>query len=77
MEYLKYEIGYNIESAKSQRVIFCTSFIQSHIEDVPKEYSENNYFKLLMAPHMGTSRYQKCPKCGKRSMAKKVMRKNR
>lgn len=40
-------------------------------------FEEKNYFKLLMAPHMGTSRYQKCPKCGKRSMAKKVMRKNR
>lgn len=38
-------------------------------------FEEKNYFKLLMAPHMGTSRYQKCPKCGKRSMAKKVMTK--
>lgn len=38
-------------------------------------FEEKNYFKLLMAPHMGTSRYQKCPKCGKRSMAKKVMNK--
>ncbi len=38
-------------------------------------FEERNYFKLLMAPHMGTSRYQKCPKCGKRIMAKKVMNK--
>ena len=38
-------------------------------------FEEKNYFKLLMAPHMGTSRYQKCPKCGKRTMAKKVMNK--
>ena len=38
-------------------------------------FEEKNYYKLLMAPHMGTSRYQKCPKCGKRSMAKKVMSK--
>ena len=38
-------------------------------------FEEKNYFKLLMAPHMGTSRYQKCPKCGKRSMAKKDMSK--
>ncbi|MBR4618194.1 MAG: helix-turn-helix domain-containing protein [Bacilli bacterium] len=38
-------------------------------------FEEKNYFKLLMAPHMGTSRYQKCPKCGKKSMAKKVMSK--
>ena len=36
-------------------------------------FEEKNYFKLLMAPHMGTSRYQKCSKCGKKSMAKKVM----
>lgn len=38
-------------------------------------FEEKNYFKLLMAPHMGTSRYQRCPKCGKKSMAKKVMNK--
>ena len=38
-------------------------------------FEERKYFKLLMAPHMGTSRYQKCPKCGKWSMAKKVMNK--
>ena len=38
-------------------------------------FEEKNYFKLLMAPHMGTSRYQKCPNCGKKSMAKKVMKK--
>ena len=38
-------------------------------------FEEKNYFKLLMAPHIGTSRYQKCPKCGKRTFAKKVMTK--
>lgn len=38
-------------------------------------FEEKNYFKLLMAPHMGTTRYVKCPKCGKKSMAKKVMTK--
>ena len=40
-------------------------------------FEERKYFKLLMAPHMGTSRYQKCPKCGKWSMAKKVMNKDK
>lgn len=40
-------------------------------------FEERKYFKLLMAPHMGTSRYQKCPKCGKWSMAKKVMNKGK
>ena len=33
------------------------------------------YFKALMAPHMSTTRYLKCPKCGKRNWAKKVMTK--
>ena len=38
-------------------------------------FEEKNYLKLLLAPHVGTSRYQKCPKCGKRTMAKKVLKK--
>ena len=38
-------------------------------------FEEKNYFKLLMSPHIGTSRYQKCPKCGKWSMMKKIMNK--
>ena len=38
-------------------------------------FEEKNYLKLLLAPHFGTSRYQKCPKCGKRAMAKKVLKK--
>ncbi len=33
------------------------------------------YFAALMAPHIHTTRYLKCPKCNKRTMAKKVMTK--
>ena len=33
------------------------------------------YQKVLWAMHMGTTRYLKCPKCNKRSWAKKVMSK--
>ena len=33
------------------------------------------YKQAMMAPHMGYTRYLKCPKCGKKSWAKKVMRK--
>ena len=33
------------------------------------------YFQALMAPHMSTTRYLKCPKCGKKSWSKKVMTK--
>ena len=34
-----------------------------------------SYFNVLWAPHMSTTRYLKCPKCGKRSWSKKVMSK--
>lgn len=33
------------------------------------------YKQALMAPHMGYTRYLRCPKCGKKSWAKKVMTK--
>ena len=48
MDYLKYEIGFNTEEQKSKRVIFCTSYIQSHMEDIPKDYCENNCSKLFL-----------------------------
>ena len=34
-----------------------------------------SYFDVLWAPHMSTTRYLKCSKCGKRSWSKKVMSK--
>ncbi len=33
------------------------------------------YFEALMALHMGTTRYLKCPECGRRSWCKKVIKK--
>ena len=33
------------------------------------------YIEAMMAPHMSTTRYIKCPKCNKRTWAKKVMSK--
>ena len=38
-------------------------------------YIPNSYWKVLLAPHLNTIRYLKCPKCGKRSWSKKVMSK--
>lgn len=38
-------------------------------------YVPNSYFKIMLAPHLNTTRYLKCPKCGKRSWSKKVMSK--
>ena len=34
-----------------------------------------SYAKVLYAPHMSTTRYLKCPKCGKRTWSQKVMTK--
>ena len=48
MDFIKYEMGFNLENPKSQRIIFCTSFIQSHMEEIPEEYSKNNYCKLFL-----------------------------
>ena len=38
-------------------------------------YALDSYFKAFIAPHIGTTRYLKCPKCNKRSWSKKVMTK--
>ena len=35
----------------------------------------SSYMEALIAPHMSTTRYLKCPKCGKKTWAKKVMTK--
>ena len=38
-------------------------------------YVPNSYWKVMISPHLDTTRYLKCPKCGKRSWSKKVMSK--
>ena len=38
-------------------------------------FEEKNYFKMMIIPHIGTSRFFKCPNCNKISLAKKVMSK--
>ena len=38
-------------------------------------YVPNSYLKVMLSPHLNTTRYLKCPKCGKRSWSKKVMSK--
>ena len=48
MEFIKYEIGKNLDEDKVQRVIFCTLYVQSNLKNIPKEYIENNYKKLFM-----------------------------
>ena len=36
-------------------------------------YVPNSYWKVMLSPHLNTTRYLKCPKCNKRSWSKKVM----
>jgi transcriptional regulator with XRE-family HTH domain/DNA-directed RNA polymerase subunit RPC12/RpoP len=38
-------------------------------------YVPDSYWKTMIYPHINTTRYLKCPKCGKRSWSKKVMSK--
>ena len=42
------EIYYNPERGNSQRIIFCISYIQEYINDLPKKYSENNFKKIFL-----------------------------
>ena len=48
MNNIKNEISFNFDNEKSQKIIFCTSFLQAHLNEIPKEYSINNYNKLFM-----------------------------
>jgi hypothetical protein len=41
------EIYYNPNKGKTERVIFCISFMQEHIDNLPYKYSEDNY-KLII-----------------------------
>ena len=43
----KSEIGFNLDTPKSQRIIFCISYIQSHINLLPEKYIEKNYNLLF------------------------------
>ena len=36
-------------------------------------YVPTSYLKVMFAPHIITTRYMKCPKCGKYSWSKKVL----
>ena len=41
------ELYYNPQKGKSQRIIFCISYIQEHINDLPKKYTENNFNQIF------------------------------
>jgi len=45
---VKYELSHNLDDDKAKRVVFCSSYLQLHIDDLPQEYKDNNYCLLLM-----------------------------
>ena len=45
---LKEELDFNINSEEEKKLIFCATFLQLNIKNIPKEYSMNNYNKLFI-----------------------------
>ena len=44
----KSELSYNLDTVKAKRIVFCSSYLQIHIENLPVKYTENNYNLLLI-----------------------------
>ena len=45
---IKYELGHNLDSDKTKRIVFCSSYLQIHIDDLPQKYKNNNYCLLIL-----------------------------
>lgn len=37
---IKYELGNNLDSVKTKRIVFCSSYLQLDIDDLPEKYKE-------------------------------------
>ena len=48
IDIVKRELSNNIDTEKSKRIVFCSSYLQTHLSDLPDKYIENNYNLLLM-----------------------------
>ena len=48
IESVKYELGNNLDDDKAKRIVFCSSYLQIHMDDLPQKYKKNNYCLLLM-----------------------------
>ena len=44
---IKYEIGDNFDNKKLEKIIFCVSYLEIFIKDLPEEYRYNNFGKLF------------------------------
>jgi len=48
VESVKLELSHNLDTNKVKRIVFCTSYLQLHIDDLPQKYKDNNYCLLIM-----------------------------
>ena len=48
IDIVKRELSNNIETDKAKRIVFCISYLQTHLSNLPLKYTENNYSLLLM-----------------------------
>ncbi len=75
-------IPYGILAVVSTIIFVCVCFYAFKIEVSVGYYEcqkchykfKTSYLTALIAPHVHTTRFLKCPKCGKRTMAKKVLK---
>ena len=44
---IKYEIGDNYDNKELEKIIFCVSYLEIFIKDLPEEYKNNNFSKLF------------------------------
>ena len=75
-------VSYGIITVISTIIFVCVGFYALKIEVNVGYYEcrechhkfKPSYLAALIAPHAHTTRYLKCPECGKRTMAKKVLK---
>ena len=48
IDLVKYELSHNLDSEKAKRIVFSSSYLQIHIDDLTQKYKENNYCLLIM-----------------------------
>jgi hypothetical protein len=45
---VKSELSHNLESDKAKRIVFSSSYLQVHINNLPQKYKDNNFCLLLL-----------------------------
>ena len=48
IDIVKSELSNNLDTEKAKRIVFCSSYLQTHMSNLPLKYTENNYSLLLM-----------------------------